>query len=76
MLLKVDILDYCNSLFSSIFKNDSAVKIVQVESYQVPVDTLVSLVPVFKKLHWLPVEHCLVYKFLHKNFAPCTSFDV
>ena len=35
-------LDYCNSLFrSSIFVNYSASKIVQLESYQIPVDTLV-----------------------------------
>ena len=38
-------LDYCNSLLgvslSSIFLNYSASKIVQLESYQIPVDTLV-----------------------------------
>ena len=43
-----------------------------------------SITPVLKKLHWLPVEHCsvfktatLVYKFLHtgfpKYFAPYIS---
>ena len=37
-------LDYCNSLFrslSSIFVNYSASKIVQLELYQIPVDTLI-----------------------------------
>ena len=60
---------------SSIFVNYSASKTVQLESYQIPVDTA-SITPVLKKLHWLPVEHrsvsktaTLVYKFLHTGFS-------
>ena len=45
-----------------------------------------SITPIFKKLHWLPVEHrslfktaALIYKFLHtgflKYFAPCLPFN-
>ena len=32
-------LDYCNSLFRSLYANYSASKIVQLELYQTPVDT-------------------------------------
>ena len=53
---------------SSIFINYSASKTVQLESYQIPVDTLHSAARIVsntcrytKKLHWLPVEHCSVF---------------
>ena len=56
---------------SSIYASYSASKIVQPELYLTPVDTPV-ITPVLKKLHWLHVEQCmvfktatLVYKFLH-----------
>ena len=71
-------LDYCNSLFRSLSKfnlcklqciQNSAARIVSNASRKS------SITPVLKKLHWLPVEHCsvfktatLVYKFLHTGF--------
>ena len=71
-------LDYCNSLFRSLSKfhlrklqciQNSAARIVSNTS------TYTSITPVLKKLHWLPIEHCsvfktatLVYKFLHTGF--------
>ena len=69
-------LDYCNSLFRSLSNFNlyklSAPKIERLGLHQVLVD---SITPVLKKLHWLPVEHCsvfktakLVYKFLHTGF--------
>ena len=58
-------LDYCNSLFrvslSSIFVNYSASKIVQLRIIS-NTSRYVSITPVLKKLHWLPVEHRSVFK--------------
>ena len=69
-------LDYCNSLFRSLSKlnlrklqciQNSAARILSNNS------RYTSITPVLKKLHWLLVEQCtvfktatLVYKFLHK----------
>ena len=76
--LVISQLDYCNSLFRSLSKfkicrlqyiQNSAVRIVSNTSRYTSVN------PVLKKLHWLPVEQCtvfktatLVYKFLHTGF--------
>ena len=58
-------LDYCNSLFRSLSKfnllklqcsQNSAARIVSNTS------RYTSITPVFKKLHWLPIEQCIVFK--------------
>ena len=60
---------------SSIYVNYSASKIVQPELYLTPVNIPVYITPVLNKLHWLPVEKCMMfktatldYKFLHTGF--------
>ena len=69
---------------SSIYITYNISKLVQLELYQIQVDTCTSVIPVLKKLHWIPTEHqsvfktaTLVYKFLytgfHEYFAPYLS---
>ena len=57
---------------SSIYLNYNASKVVQLESNT---SGYTSIIIVLKNLHWLPVEHCslfktatLVYKFLYTGF--------
>ena len=80
-------LDYCNSFFRSLSKfNLYKLQCIQNSAARIVSNTsrYASLTPVFKKLHWLPVEHrsvfktaTLVYKFLNtgfpKYFAPYIS---
>ena len=72
-------LDYCNSLFRSLSKfnlcklqcnQNSAARIVSNTS------RYTSITPVLKKLHWLPLEQCtvfktatLVYKYFRTGFS-------
>ena len=74
LVVRVTVTHFSGVFLSSIFINYSVSKIVQVKSYQIPVD-ICSISPVLKKLHWLLVEHrsvfkttILVYKFLHTGF--------
>ena len=71
-------LDYCNSLFSSL----SALDLRKLQCVQNSLAKIVTnttkyshITPVRKTLHWLPIEHCsifkialLVYKFLHSGY--------
>ena len=71
-------LDYCNSLF----RNCSKFNLCELQCIQKSVARIVSntsrytsITPVLKKLHWLPVKQCtvfktatLVYIFLHTSF--------
>ena len=80
-------LDYCNSLFRSLFKfNLHKLHCIQNNAARIVSNTsrYTSITPVLKKRHWLPVEHrsvfktaTLVYKFLNtgfpKYFAPYIS---
>ena len=67
-------LDYCNSLFRSLSKfNLHKLQCIQNSAARIVSNT--SITPVLKKLHWLPVEKCIVfktakfvYKFLHTGF--------
>ena len=71
-------LDYCNSLFRSLSKfNLCKLQCIQNSAGRIVSNTsrYTSITHVLKKLHWLPVEQCivfktvtLVYKFLHTNF--------
>ena len=71
-------LDYCNSLFRSFSKfNLRKLQCIQNSAARTVSNTTryTSITPVFKKLHWLPVEQrtefktaTLVYKFLHTGF--------
>ena len=71
-------LDYCNSLFRSLSKfNLGKVQCIQNSAARIVSNTsrYTSITPVLKKLHWLPVEQCtvfktatLVYKYLHTGF--------
>ena len=71
-------LDYYNSLFRSLSKfNLRKLQCIQNSAARIVSNTsrYTSITPVLKKLHWLPVEHCsvfktatLVYKFLHTGF--------
>ena len=76
--LVISRLDYCNSLFRSLSKfNLRKLQCIQNSAARIISNTsrYTSIIPVLKKLHWLPVEHCsvfktatLVYKFLHTGF--------
>ena len=80
-------LDYCNSLFRSLSMfNLCKLQCIQNSAARIVSNTsrYTSITPVLKKLHYLPVELCsvfktatLVYKFLHtgfpKYFAPYIS---
>ena len=80
-------LNYCNSLFRSLSKvNIRKLQCIQNSAARIVSNTsrYTSIAPVLKKLHWLFVEQCtvfktatLVYKFLHtgfpKYFAPYLS---
>ena len=71
-------LDYWNSLFRSLSKfNLRILQCIQNSAVRIVSNTsrYTSITPVLKKLHWLPVEQCmvfktatLVYKFLHTGF--------
>ena len=71
-------LDYCNSLFRSLSKfNLRKLQCIQNSAARIVSNTsrYTSIPPVLKKLHFLPVEQCmmfktatLVYKFLHTGF--------
>ena len=71
-------LDYCISLFSSLSKfNLCKLQCIPNSAARIVSNTgrYTSITPVFKKLYWLPVEQCtvfktatLVYKFLHTGF--------
>ena len=77
-------LDYCNSLFRSLSALDLCkLQCVQNSLARIVINTTKysHITPVRKILHWLPIEHCsifktalVVYKFLHcgypKYFAP------
>ena len=72
-------LDYCNSLFRSLFKfNLRKLQCIQNSAARIVSNTsqYFSITPVLKKLHGLPVEQCtvfktstLVYKFIHTGFS-------
>ena len=72
-------LDYCNSLFRSLSKfNLRKLQCIQNNAARIISNTnrYISITPVLKNLHWLPVEHhpvfktaTLVYKFLHSGFS-------
>ena len=80
-------LDYCNSLFRSLFKfNLCKLQCIQKSAARIVSNAsrYTGIPPVLKKLHWISVEHCpvfktatLVYKFLltgfPKYFAPYIS---
>ena len=71
-------LNYCNSLFRSLSKfNLRKLQCIQNSAARIVSNTsrYTSITPVLKKLHWLPVEQCtvfktatLVYKYLHTGF--------
>ena len=71
-------LDYCNLLFRSLSKfNLHQLQCIQNSAARIVSNTsgYISITPVLKKLHWLPVEQhtvfktaTLVYKFLHTRF--------
>ena len=71
-------LDYCNSLVRSLSKfNLRKLQCIQNSAARIVSNTsrYTSITPVLKKLHWLPVEQCtvfktatLVYKYLHTGF--------
>ena len=71
-------LDYCNSLFRSLSKfNLHILQCIQNSAARIVSNTsrYTSITPVLKKLYWLPVEQCMVfktatfvYKFLHTGF--------
>ena len=71
-------LDYCNSLFRSLYKfNLYKLQCMQKSAARIVSNTsrYTSITPVLRKLHWLPVEQrmvfktaTLVYKFLHTGF--------
>ena len=71
-------LDYCNSLFRSLSKfNLRKLQCIQNSAARIVSNTsrYTSITPVLEKLHWLPVEHCsvfktatLVYRFLYTGF--------
>ena len=83
-VLVSSLLDYCSSLFRSLSKfNLCNLQCIQKSAARIVLNTIqyTSITPVLKKLHWLPVEQCilfktatLVYEFLHtgfpKYFAP------
>ena len=80
-------LDYCNSLFRSLSKfNLRKLQCIQNSTARIVSHTsrCTSITPVLRKLHWLPVEQCtvfktatLVYKCLYtgfpRYFAPSLS---
>ena len=58
-------LDYCNSLFRSLSKfNLCKLQCIQNGAARIVSNTsrFTSITPVLKKLHWLPVEQCMVFK--------------
>ena len=58
-------LDYCNSLFRSLSKFSLCkLQCIQNSAARVVSNTsrYTSITPVLKKLHWLPVEQCIVFK--------------
>ena len=71
-------LDYCNSLFRSLSKfNHRKLQCIQNSAARIVSNTsrYSNIIPVLKKLHWLPVEQrmvfktaTLVYMFLHTGF--------
>ena len=80
-------LDYCNSLFRSLFPIQS-LRLQSIQNSAARIVTNLSkytqITPVLRKLHWLPVQFrsefklaTLVYKFIHtglpKYFAPYLS---
>ena len=81
------LLDYCKTLLRSLSKSNlcklQCIQKVQLEFYQIPVDTRVDIryTPVHEKLHCLPVEHCSlfktathVYKFFYFGFPQVFCF--
>ena len=71
-------LDYCNSLFRSLSRFSlRKLQCIQNSAARIASNTsrYTSITPVLIKMHWLPVEQCmvfktatLVYKFLHTGF--------
>ena len=67
-------LDYCNSLFRSLFKFNLCK--LQCTQNNVCTSRYTSITPVLKKLHWLPVEQRMVLKtatLVYKFFSPKSS---